>query len=243
MNITRPFHHFCLALCLLTASFAGAHAATHFRVSIDSTVVPNGQPVSGRLLIFMTKNDKPLATIEPDFTNPNAVYISGTEISDLAPGKTIDIDADALSFPGPFSSAAAGEYQIMALLDRDHSYTYYDRADAGDLLSQVQKITMPAAETSLVLSRLVTEQRADSHPNAKVVHFESPMLSAFWGRPINMDATVVLPPKYADSPSVHYPTVYMIHGYGGGYIQQRSTIDHYEDQMQKGEIAELIYVL
>jgi hypothetical protein len=57
-----------------------------------------------------------------------------------------------------------------------------------------------------------------------------------------MDATIVLPPKYADSPSVHYPTVYMIHGYGGGYIQQRSTIDRYEDQMQKGEIPEMIYV-
>src|SRR6476469_8094302 len=129
MKIHKWFRLGCF-LVLLATLLVSVNAAAHFRVSLDTTVVPNGQPVSGRLLIFMTRNDRPLATIEPDFTNPNAVYISGTEISDLKPGKTIDIDADELSFPGPFSTAAAGEYQIMALLDRNHSYTYYDHADA-----------------------------------------------------------------------------------------------------------------
>lgn len=229
----------CALLGLLSAS---ALASTHFKVSLDGYAAKGDQPVSGRLLIFMTKSDKPLQIVAPDFTNPNAVYISGTEISDLAPGKTIDIDADTLSFPGPFSSAPAGEYQVMLLLDRDHSYTYFNRPDGGDLLSDVQKVTMPANETSLTLSKMITVPSAEIHPNTKVIHFESPMLSAFWGRPINMDATVVLPPKYANLSSTRYPTVYMIHGYGGGYVPSKQAVDGLLAQMQKGEVPEMILV-
>lgn len=226
-------------VCLSSVS---ALASTHFKVSLDSSIANGNEPVSGRLLIFMTKSDKPLQMIQPDFTNPNAVYISGTEIHDLGPGKTIEIDADSLSFPGPFSTAPAGDYQVMALLDRDHSYTYFNRPDSGDLLSAVQKLNVPASEASITLSRTVAETAVEPHPNAKLVHFGSPMLSAFWGRPINMDATVVLPPKYAASPSVRYPAVYIIHGYGGGYVPPKSAIDRSMDQMQKGEIPQMIYV-
>ena len=53
----------------------------------------------------------------------------------------------------------------------------------------------------------------------KLIEFESPLLSAFWGRPIKMRAGIVLPPGYAKETARRYPTIYNIHGYGGDYAE------------------------
>jgi len=235
------FRSTCVLLCLLLLTAASYAGSVHFRITLDPSAISGSEPMSGRLLIFMTKSDKTLQMIEPDYTDPNAVWISGTEISYITPGKAIDIDTDTLSFPAPFSSAQSGEYQVMALLDRDHSYTY-NGAGPGDVLSPVTKASMPAAETSLTLSKVIPERKIDGSENARVVEFVSPMLSAFWGRPVKMDATVVLPPKYSETKATRYPTVYIIHGYGGGYIPPKAAVDRAMTQMQDGSIPEMIYV-
>jgi S-formylglutathione hydrolase FrmB len=233
------FFTLCAAVC---ASFIEARAAVHFKVTLDSSVATGAAPVSGRLLIFMTKSDKPLDMIGLDFTNPNAVWISGMEVANLTPGKSVTIDADSLSFPAAFSTAPAGEYQVMALVDSNHSYTYYLGPDGGDIYSAVQKVTMPAAETSLTLSKIVPKVVPQPHPNRKIVEFESPMLSSFWGRPIKMQASVVLPLDYEESKTTRYPTAYIIHGYGGGFVPPIAAVDRAMEQMKTGEIPKMIYV-
>ncbi len=46
----------------------------------------------------------------------------------------------------------------------------------------------------------------------KHVRIQSQKLTTFWGRPVYIQATVLLPKGYADRPGVHYPTVFpMIH--------------------------------
>jgi len=229
-------------LLFFLAAFSSAEAGTRFRVTLDSSVATDGQPVSGRLLIFMTKSDKPLETIAPDYADPNKVWISGMEVDNLKTGGSVDLDADAISFPAAFSSASAGEYQVMAMVDRRHTFTYYGQPIGGDIVSQVQKVTLPEAEISVTLSKMLPQITPQPHPSRKIVDFESPMLSAFWGRPVKMQASVVLPPKYSESTSTHYPTVYIIHGYGGGYIAPVAVVDQALTQMQKGEIPEMIYV-
>lgn len=224
------------ALCLVAAVSA---QSVHFKINVDSSVAK--QPLSGRLLIFMTNNPKPLEEIEPDFMNPNAVYISGTEIRNLEAGKPIEINADELSFPQKFSAAPQGEYQVMALLDTNHSYTY-DGTGAGDVYSPVVKVSMPAAATELTLSKIVPERKYDIPANAKVIEFESPMLSAFWGRPIKMQASVVVPPGYEKNKSQKYPTVYAIHGYGGNNLKNLRAVPNLMKSMTEGKAPEMIYV-
>ncbi|MBS1793183.1 MAG: enterochelin esterase [Acidobacteria bacterium] len=227
------------SLLLLGAVCAVPAQGVRFRVKIDPALVK--EPVSGRLLIFMTNSQKPLDAIEPDFTNPNAVYISGTEIRNLAADRPVEIDADALSFPQKFSAAAPGEYQLMALLDRDHSYTY-DGAGAGDLYSKVAKVAMPAATTEIVLTGQIPTRGVNPVKNVEVVEYESPTLSAFWGRPIRMEASVVLPPDYDESKSAKYPTVYSIHGYGGDHLKALRGAADLQKQMAEKKRPEMIYV-
>src|SRR5687767_6061710 len=103
---------------------AASVLAVQFTVKLDADA-GSDKVVSGRLLIFMRKDDgKPSDGFGTDFRNPGAVWVSGTEIRNLESGKTVIVDSDAMSFPSGFSSAPAGTYQIFAVLDRDHSYTY-----------------------------------------------------------------------------------------------------------------------
>lgn len=240
MNISiKTFY--ALGLILFVQIGALAAGTTRFSVSLDRSLVRPGETVSGRLLIFMRKDDgKPSDRFGQDFTDPNAVFISGTEVANFDASHPVSIDADALAFPSGFSAAPAGQYQIFALLDRDHSYTYNEMGP-GDLYSVVVKAAMPAAETSITLSGVVAEPKITVPPNARLVEFESPMLSAFWGRPIKMKASVILPPSY-DKTKGTYPTVYNVSGYGGTHLGALRGAANREKEMLDGKRPEMISV-
>jgi S-formylglutathione hydrolase FrmB len=241
-NTSSPIKLIALVLFLLCVpSFVLAADGARFKIKLDPAVATDSAPVSGRLLIFMTREAKPLDMIGPDFTDPGAVWISGTEITNLEAGKSIEIDADMLAFPAAFAKAPAGTYQIMALLDRDHSYTY-DGVGPGDLFSTVIKTKLPADETTLTLSIAGPEAKITVPANARLIDFESPMLTAFWGRPIKMQATVVLPPSYDKSKTGKYPTVYSVSGYGGTHYNALHGAANLAKDMTAGKRPEMIYV-
>jgi S-formylglutathione hydrolase FrmB len=227
-------------LVIIFGVFANAAAEkVNFKIKIDQSAAPLG--LSGRLLIFMTRETQTLEKIEPDFTNPAAVFISGSEVSNFDSNKIIEINPDLAAFPKAFSEAPAGDYQIMALLDTNHSYTY-NGAGEGDVLSNVIRVKMPAAEIELTLSKVVPAKKPSVPANMKVVEFESPLLSAFWGRPIKMEAAVLLPPSYNESKNQKYPTSYIIHGYGGTHLSALNRGAKMTEQMKDGKLPEMIYV-
>ncbi|MEP6707799.1 MAG: alpha/beta hydrolase-fold protein [Pyrinomonadaceae bacterium] len=232
-----------LALVLIQRTPANAADRIRFRVSINAALAP--APVSGRLLIFMTNQTKSLEMIEPDFLNPGSVFLTGVEVHNLEPGKPIEIDPDALAFPAPFSKAPAGDYQLMALLDVNHSYTY-DGAGAGDIYSKVSVVPRLNPSSSptieLTLTEVVPERKVSDTDSVKLITFESPSLAAFWGRPMEMQAGVVLPPSYGKSASQRYPAVYMVHGYGGTHLTAWRAGPALIKKMADGTTPEMIYV-
>ena len=232
---------FVLTAVSCTAAFSFASEPIRFKVSVAPSIVGAEAPLSGRLLVFMKKAGKDTDGFGVEEGDPNAVWVTGLEVSNLSPDSPIEFDPDRISFPSTFSSAPAGEYQIFALLDRDHSYTY-GGPGSGDVYSQVVKTTMPTAETELMLYKTIPERKYPENPNAKIVEFESPMLSAFWGRPIKMQAAIVLPPSYDTSGSRKYPTVYSIHGYTGTHLGALRGAADLVKSMADGKRPEMIYV-
>ena len=89
---------------------------------------------------------------------------------------------------------------------------------APDLRSRVMRVTAlnpsHAPPLELRLSERVTEPTFNLPSGSERLEFNSPALSAFWGRSIPMRGIVVLPPGYATS-GERYPTVYWTHGFGG----------------------------
>ena len=242
----------CLSLLLLLipslsytkAQVAPSNGGLRFQVDIESGL--SSSPVSGRLLVFMTRSTEAMEVMQPSFFELEKVWVATREIRNLAPGKTIEINADQLAYPAPFSIAPAGDYQIMALLDLDHSFPYSEMGP-GDLRSIVVSThDLKPGESppiKVVLTKRVENENLVADTDfIKLVTFQSPALSAFWGRPIVMRAAVVLPPSYRTSVNLRYPTVYKIHGFGGSHLGAWKSAPGLLKKMADGTQPELIYV-
>jgi enterochelin esterase-like enzyme len=207
---------FLLGLCLATLAAA---APLRFEITLDPSVAPHGS--SGRLLVFLADATKPREILSGGFV-PGETWIAAREVEYFAAGSTIVFDADVIAYPKPFSAAAPGDYEFMALLDPEHSYAR-NAQTGGDLYSAVVTVRGinpgDTAPVKLVINKLtpMRPKPADTE-NVKLVEFVSPMLSKFWGRPITMRAGVVLPPDYAAS-AKKYPAVYKVHGFGGDHTR------------------------
>ena len=217
-----------------------------FHVTLDPAL--GNKPVSGRLLVFITDNPKPLDRISPgEGTGAEKVWIAAKEVHDLAPGATVNLNPDEIAFPAPLSQAPNGDYQAMALLDVDHNAAYRTFT-AGDLRSAVvpEKGLNPAESqpVELTLTQRLTEQPPLLIPKgSELLDFISPSLSKFWGRPIHMRGIVVLPPGYENSKE-HYPTVYLTHGFGATLsILSVAYAPEIGRKMAEGAIPPMIYVV
>jgi len=222
-----------------TAPAAPAHRFFHVQLGGAGT-----QPVSGRLLLFATTvkdaeaaakehgGDGKVEEVDTSPFFPTQTAVAAREVSRLAPGQTIDIDADHAAFPTGWSQLPPGDYYVQAVLDVHHDYNYHGR-DGGDLVSKVVKLHLPtAAIPDLTLADTLPERKAwdipkrymsetslkhfdEARRHTQAIDFVSPALSAFWGRPIHMRGWVMLPPGYDAKGATTYPTVYYTHGYGG----------------------------
>jgi S-formylglutathione hydrolase FrmB len=221
------------------------HAFLH--VSLDRSF---SGPVSGRLLLFVAPPSSDASTVDMNMMAPDSVYVAAKEVSHLAPGESIDIDADDQVFPRPLSQASAGSYRAQAVLDVHHSYNYDGRAP-GDLVTTPISIDLPLNSVpTLTLATVVQEppdplaQRPDVISALEPLDFVSPVLTRFWGREIHMRGWVLLPPGYTAHPDDKYPTVYFTHGFGGtlqGLRARYASVLY--DRMKQGHMPEMIWVL
>src|SRR5262245_56098932 len=213
-----------LLVCSILTGFielAGTASAERlrFQVGVDRALAP--QPVSGRLIILMTTNTAKVDVITTDWTRLRSVWCCAKEVESLAAGKPVEVDPDDVAFPTAFSQAPAGAYQIMAVLDVDHSFAYSEMG-SGDLRSEVLPVEHFAPKNTKPIELTLTKRVPDrglmrDTDSVKLVTLRSDLLSAFCGRTIEMRAGVRLPPSYRTNAAQRYPTVYVVHGFGGSY--------------------------
>jgi S-formylglutathione hydrolase FrmB len=251
MPIVTRFKHFVLTL-MLPALLSGA-AATHvkssngplrFRVTLSKDIA--SKPLQGRLLIFMSDSKQQQEMLDAGFI-PGATWVAAMELEAIRPGETIYFDPDIKAYPAPFSSAKAGTYQFMALLDTDHSYPYGTGLDGNSYYSTVTRIASidpsDAAPVELTVDRRYKERpKPVDTAQVKLVEFQSPMLTRFWGRPIFIQAGVVLPPSYDKGSDRRYPTAYLVHGYGGDHTAAWARGPSLVSQMTAGTVPEMVVV-
>jgi hypothetical protein len=234
------------ALVLFSSSAATKNqerkSPLRFRVTLSKGVAPKA--TSGRLFVLMTSATQEMQTIRIGFI-PGGTWIAATEVEYFAPGATIEFDPDLKAYPKPFSQARPGTYQVMALLDQDHTYAYHGE-DEGDLMSAVVKVeSMNPAEAKpveLTLTRATPASKLADTENIKLVEFQSPMLSKFWGRAIIIRAGVVLPPGYGKDPKKTFAGAYHIHGFGGDHTAAWRQGPQLVKDMGDGKQAEMIHI-
>jgi S-formylglutathione hydrolase FrmB len=226
-----------------------------FHVALDKSLAGSVKtPVSGRLLLFIRPSSpegKPSDSVDMEMMALTSVTIAAKEVPSLAPGGSVDIDADDIVFPAPLSQAASGNYQVQAVLDVHHSYNY-DGRSAGDIVSVTSTITIPypnASAPTLTLTQVIPEpldplaQNPEISSAIKPIDFVSPSLTNFWGREIHMRGWVLLPPDYEAHPNDRYPTVYFTHGFGGTLSALRVRYGPIlYDRMKQGKMPGMIWV-
>jgi enterochelin esterase-like enzyme len=227
---------------LLASGTVPAQTNPHLHITVDlaRSVAPVG--VSGRLLIFMS--NKPDSPLRPTWgSDPQDLWMAAKEVANLAPGDSVELDADDLVFPEPFSKAPPGEYRLRAVLDTNHTYAYAQNDDDGDLRSEISVQHLPADHIAMTLTQRVSEPPL-VRPHAELLDFKSSLLSEFWGRPIHIRGLIVLPPSYETSKSRRYPATYWTHGFGGTLRGIAAyELQYYYPYMERGERPEMIYVL
>lgn len=235
-------------LSISAAAQVHAPVASHRKTQppgIHVTLAPGlPSPVSGRLLILLTSNKVQHGEIEPDYKDPHSVWIEAEEVHDVKGGQTIELDPRAIACPEKLSKLPPGNYSAMAILDVNHDYAY-SGISGGDLRGPVKQVGHLGAGGSinLALDAVVPNPKLEVPPSVDVVRFPSPSLSAFWGRPIEMNAAVVLPPSYKNNPDRHYPAMYWTHGFGGTFPGIVKHSSEFVKEMAAGTYPEMIYVL
>src|SRR6476660_9156070 len=108
-----------VGILLLIAAFvvvptrvAAEKQKLRFTITLSPTL--SSEPVSGRLIVFLTKSSESLQVIEPSLFDLDKVWVAAKEVHNLTPGRSIDFNPDDIASPVPLSSARPGDYQVMA---------------------------------------------------------------------------------------------------------------------------------
>jgi hypothetical protein len=241
-----------VVLLAATACAAAAAPATQFRVSVDRAV--RAEAVTGRLIVVLARKESP----EPRYLiAPDALPLFAVDVEALAAGKEAMIGAGALGHPvDSLAQIPAGDYYAQAVMN---VYSEYHRSDGhtvwvhfdmdglpfqlspGNLYSDVKKVHLDAAagfDVPMVLNHAV----APSAPKAdtkwlKHIRIRSEKLSKFWGVPVYLGATVLLPKGYDEHPEMRYPVAYL-QGYLGnpafGFNDDASVKENAESAHRRG---------
>jgi len=231
---------FACGIALAAVATASSMAAeTRFEISYPSSV--HGGPITGRAFVMISRaNDR-----EPRLqVGRVGVPFFGRDFEKLAPGQAAVIDATDLGTPvESLSEIPAGTYYVQAFIN---VYSEFRRSDGhvlwmhddqwegqrwnrspGNLYSTPREVTLDASKGYRV--PLVCDQVIPSvvvPPDTEWVKrfkIQSQILTKFWGRPIYLGATVLLPRDYATS-TVSYPALYEQGHFGLGAPLGFSTV-------------------
>jgi hypothetical protein len=209
----------------LAIAAAGAHAQ-----SVDVTIAPSAHagPVTGRLIVFIARDSVPEPRLRLSLTGPAAF---GLDLTQLAPNHPVAVTDSADGYPTALSGLPAGDYYAQAMVN---VYEQVHRADghviwvhmndgrveffntaAGNLYGPVQRVHIGGGGAiHLAIDHVIppTPRPADTEW-LKHVRVQSERLTRFWGHPVFINATVLLPKGYAEHPTTYYPSVYAL-GHG-----------------------------
>jgi len=202
----------------------------HFEVSFGKSL--NKKPITGRMFIAVSptnKSEPRIASYTSSKMRDGKSPYFATDVDELKPGERFVVDSRATGFPmWSLKDLPAGDYYVQALF---HVYTEFKRSDGheiwapmdqwegqrwafspGNLVSTPKLVHLDPSKDDKIIIELNDTippiPEAKDTKWVKHVKFKSKMLSKFWGHPIYLGATVVVPKGYDENSNTYYPVVY-----------------------------------
>jgi len=245
---TRPVGGLALALLVSTLIAAQTNVLTPWpsgrsQVKFEIRVPPSvrGEQLTGRVYVILAHDE----TREPRLqVGRVGAPLFGRDVEHLAPGAAAVVDGHDLGTPiADMADIPPGDYWVQPFVN---VYSEFKRADGhvlwmhddqwegqnwvrspGNIYGAPQKVHFdPGAAQVVALTADKVIPPIAPIPDDDFVQrfkFESPTLTKFWGRPIYLGATVLLPRDYKTS-TISYPVNYIQghfglnapYGFGGG---------------------------
>jgi hypothetical protein len=204
-----------------------ARAPAPLRFSISFPEARSVQPLDGRVLLFISDDEKTEPRMQTDQYRANSTRpIFGVDIDELKPGQDVIVDDKVVGWPTrSLRDIPPGDYWVQGLLSK---YETFHRADGhtvkmpadqgegqkwaskpGNLYSKPVKMHIdPVAggEIKILMDQEVPpiEPPGDTK-QVKYVRVQNERLTRFWGRPIFLGAIVLLPSGWDTHPAARYP--------------------------------------
>ncbi len=215
----------CGAAATATAQEATRSATGNTRFEISFSAPTHAEPITGRVFLGLSSNATPEPRLQSSLT-----IVLGRDVRRMQPGEQVIIDSATAGFPlHSLSEVPPGDYYVQAVLN---VYTEFHRTDGhtiwahmdqwegqdlarapGNLISEPLKLHLDpsiAQSFRISLSKVIPSIVVPADTEwVKRIKFQSKLLSQFWGRPIYIGATVLLPREYATHPGVQYPVIYL----------------------------------
>ena len=198
-------------------------ADTHFDISYPKSA--NAGPITGRVYVMITRATDREPRLQ---VGRLGIPFFGRDVEKLAPGQSAVIDETDLGSPVvSLAEIPAGEYTVQAFVN---VYSEFKRADGhtvwmhddqwegqrwprspGNLYSVARKLTLDAKKgyrIALECDQVIPPIPLPADTEwVKRFKIQSALLTKFWGRPIYLGATVLLPRDYQKS-GAEYPVLY-----------------------------------
>src|SRR4030042_6376371 len=224
----RPFYEWRPALLVsllilavvLPACAPKKEAPAVTRVDISIPASAGDQPLTGRVFVMISRRDNPEPRRQVGSWGQTTPFF-GADVERLNPGAPAVIDGDTLGYPvKSLREIPAGDYFVQALFN---IYTEFKRSDGhtiwahmdqwegqqfnrspGNFYCKTQKVRLDIGKRytiKLSLDKVIPP--VDVPPATEWVNgitIRSRLLTAFWGHPIHLGATVLLPKGYESHP-------------------------------------------
>jgi len=220
-----------LALMLAVAAAIAAVAAdpVPLRFAISFPASRSGQPLDGRVLLFISDDGKSEPRTQTDQYRANSTRpIFGVDVDAMQPDTDVVIDQSVVGWPvRSVKDIPAGDYWVQALINRYETFHRSDghtikmpmdkgegqrwQAKPGNLYSKPVKLHIDPARGGDI--RIAVDQEIPpvkppvDTALVKYVRVQNDRLTKFWGRPMQLGAIVTLPYGWDTHPDARYPLV------------------------------------
>ncbi len=201
-----------------------------FEVSYDSSLAK--EPFDGRLLVMISKDSMTEPRFQINDSDQSAVII-GIDVEDWEAEKQVFFSENTLAYPiEQLKDLEEGEYYVQALLHKYDTFTLSNGhtvqlpMDQGEgqhwnispqnLYSKPQKMSISKKGNAPLKIQITEEIPAippvEDSEYVKHIKIKSELLSDFWGRPMYLQANVLVPEGFDNNSKTQYPLM-VFHGH------------------------------
>jgi S-formylglutathione hydrolase FrmB len=198
-----------------TAAPPGTSNATAPTIPGYTTAAPDAG-FSGKVFLYLSKES---ADPKDEMVGVYSFPCFSITVKDVKPGQNVLFDDAATFFPTVLSDIERGTYHAQVVWDRNEGGRSIGRSP-GNMYNKAVSVNFTkniSQSFHIVCNEVVQQDPFTETQYTKELKLPSALLTAFYKRPVSVNAALVLPKEYFTQPGRRFPVLYWISGFGGDY--------------------------